>query len=959
MQSAWLNRAAGIVLACGAASCAGESGRPPVSVGAFDVPASDATAIVEGCEGGAVCGGACSDLQRDPRHCGTCANDCTRLAHVAANGVTCEAGRCVVAGACAPGWLHCSNDPLVGCEAAADDPTHCGSCMTTCPSERPLCRLMGAPTDAGATGDAAVDDAGAMDVVSADVPLDPSTARFTCGNDCAAGQSRCGARCFDLQSDAVRCGACDAVPCAAGANASPACRAGVCALACAAGFGDCDGTSANGCETVTSTSATHCGACGTLCPARANATATCADGVCGSRCTAGAADCDGDPANGCEADLRNDPTRCGACGTRCGETPHGTPTCAVGACAVECAAGFGNCDGALANGCEVSTTTSENHCGGCGMRCPARDGATVSCVASTCGFTCVGGSADCDGVAANGCEVDTRTTVAHCGACGQACPTVANGQARCVASVCGIVCDPGLTFDGTSCLAAPPTLLGPMSSAIVTSRRPTLRWGAITGFEAVRVELFSDRACSRALGTFEATTTSGRPSTDLPVGTVFWRVKGLRGGVPASGPSPVWQLLVRARGGALDTSWGSVPDFNGDGFSDVVLGSQGQVVFVHYGSAVGVAATPDLVINAPPAAATFGFAVSSVGDVNGDGYADLAVGARGSSQLFLYPGGPTGLRAAPSSTFAGPARLNFGFTVASVGDVNRDGLGDFAVGIPGDLMTAAAGGTVFVFHGRAMLTPTGASPEEVLSAPLGNAPYGFNVGSAGDFDGDGDEDLLVGSPFAPALFPNAAFLYSSTGAAFPTVPSMTWSTPPGAFMGLPLASFFGYPAQQVGDVNGDGFADIAIGASQSGYIDVFYGRTGTPAAVRDLRLDEPGFRDFGRSVSCAGDVNGDGYDDVLVGTDRGDRAFFIPGGVAGLRSAERVRLGGTAGSEFGYTVASPGDVNGDGFADAVIGEFAGSRAHVFLGSAGGLVTPAAVTIAGPTRSDLSFVIVGL
>jgi len=246
----------------------------------------------------------------------------------------------------------------------------------------------------------------------------------------------------DTRTTLAHCGTCGNA-CPTRANAMSTCAAGACGFTCEPGFADCDMSAANGCEADTRVSTTHCGMCGTACPTRANATTTCAAGACGFTCATGFADCDGDAANGCEVDTRTSLTHCGACGNACGATAGGSSVCSAGVCGVACEAGFGDCDRSAANGCEVDTRTSLTHCGACGTACPARANAAASCASGTCGFTCATGFADCDGNAANGCEVDTRTSLTHCGMCNRAC-AFANAGATCTAGACGLgVCTSG------------------------------------------------------------------------------------------------------------------------------------------------------------------------------------------------------------------------------------------------------------------------------------------------------------------------------------------------------------------------------------------------------------------------------------------------------------------------------------------------------------------------------------
>ncbi len=168
------------------------------------------------------------------------------------------------------------------------------------------------------------------------------------------------------------------------AFATAACREGACGVAtCSPGYGDCDGVGSNGCESPLSADALNCGACGRICAIAANAmTMGCRAGGCVvATCRAGFADCDGMAANGCELDARADVTNCGRCGNRCSTRPSATATCVDGACAIACAAGRGDCDGDAVNGCETDLQNDRAHCGACGSRCPV---ASDGCVSGSC-----------------------------------------------------------------------------------------------------------------------------------------------------------------------------------------------------------------------------------------------------------------------------------------------------------------------------------------------------------------------------------------------------------------------------------------------------------------------------------------------------------------------------------------------------------------------------------------------
>lgn len=247
---------------------------------------------------------------------------------------------------------------------------------------------------------------------------------------CPTGMTRCGGVCVDSTSDNANCGACGR---ACGPNQS--CQSGACA--CVAGTADCDGNPANGCETDLSSSVTNCGHCGTVCPARANSTATCVGGTCVPHCAAGFGDCDGMESNGCEIDLSTSLTHCGACGNVCSLRPNAlTMTCTAGRCAVgSCVNGYGDCNMSEPDGCEVAGYANPFNCGGCNRACAAGQ----ACVNAMC-TSCTSPRVMC-GTAC----VDTLSDRQNCGACGTVCPT----GAACASGRC--VCPTGQTLCGTAC----------------------------------------------------------------------------------------------------------------------------------------------------------------------------------------------------------------------------------------------------------------------------------------------------------------------------------------------------------------------------------------------------------------------------------------------------------------------------------------------------------------------------
>ena len=439
--------------------------------------------------------------------------------------------------------------------------------------------------------------------------------------------------------------------------------------------------------------------------------------------------------------------------------------------------------------------------------------------------------------------------------------------------------------------------------------------------------------------------------------------------------SAAWTQEANSTSAYLGDSVGSAGDVNGDGYGDVIVGATGWTngssaegrALVYLGSASGLATSAAWTAESNQASAYFGHSVASAGDVNGDGYGDVVVGApyydNGSSDegvAYVYLGSSSGLASSPVWT-GEPNTINtsFGWSVASAGDVNGDGLGDLIVGSPYADPYTVNNGVVNVYLGAASDLSTSAA--WTSEADQASAALGFSVASAGDVNGDGYGDVIVGAPYYDNGSTNEGRAYLYLGSSSGLDATAAWTAESDQATVL-----FGYSVALAGDVNGDGYGDVVVGApyysngeSSEGRAYVYLGSaSGLATSAAWTAEADQASANFGFSVAAAGDVDGDGYGDVVVGAPYYNNgspyegvAFVYLGSASGLATtAAWTAESNQGGAKLGWSVASAGDVDGDGYGDVVIGApyyDNGSTdegvAFVYLGSSSGLATSAAWT----------------
>jgi hypothetical protein len=484
-------------------------------------------------------------------------------------------------------------------------------------------------------------------------------------------------------------------------------------------------------------------------------------------------------------------------------------------------------------------------------------------------------------------------------------------------------------------------------------------------------------------------------------GSAFVFLGSAAGIVDATPAGAHAQLQADQANARMGTSVAGAGDVNGDGFADVIVGARlydaGQnnegAAFVFLGSASGIGdgspASADTQLEANQADAHLGISVAAAGDVDGDAFSDVIVGAdlydagqNDEGAAFVFLGSASGIPDAGPASAHGQlepdqADANLGFSVGGAGDVDGDGFADVIVGAWRYDAGENDEGAAFVFLGSASGTGDGnpASAHAQLESDQADANLGISVGGAGDVDGDGFADVIVGAYNYDAgeVDEGAAFVFLGGSAG---IADGTPASAHAQLEGDQTTARLGFSVAGAGDVDGDGFADVIVGAwrydagqSDEGAAFVFLGSAegiadATPATAHaQLESDQVG-ANMGESVAGAGDVNGDGFADVIVGahlydageTDEG-AAFVFLGSANGIASATPATAhaqleGDQASAEMAVSVAGAGDVNGDGFGDVIVGAWhydAGQTdegaAFVFLGSAAG------ITGSGPANAD--------
>lgn len=410
--------------------------------------------------------------------------------------------------------------------------------------------------------------------------------------------------------------------------------------------------------------------------------------------------------------------------------------------------------------------------------------------------------------------------------------------------------------------------------------------------------------------------------------------------------SPDWIGESDIDGAEYATSVASAGDVNGDGYDDVIVGahfySHGENMegraYVYHGSSSGLKPLPAWTFESNTIECELGWSVASAGDVNGDGFDDVLVGSEYCSpnpatvnregRVYLFHGSASGLPTTPSWTLNGTdPQESLGAAIASAGDVNKDGYSDVIIGAPWWTKDDHLG-KVYLFYGSGSGLPTTASL--TIEGSQNWSGLGSSVASAGDVNGDGYDDIIVGQDHMdnPEADEGRAYVFPGSSTGIQTLPM--WQ-----FENNVIDSVVGESVASAGDVNNDGFDDVIVGGfrysnpdTREGVAYLFLGSASGPSTTPAWKSESnQAYAEFGQSVSSAGDVNQDGYDDILVGAPwfsngqafEGAAFLYFGSPIGLLASTVFMAESNQVEANLGYYARTAGDVNGDGLADIIVG----------------------------------------
>ena len=352
--------------------------------------------------------------------------------------------------------------------------------------------------------------------------------------------------------------------------------------------------------------------------------------------------------------------------------------------------------------------------------------------------------------------------------------------------------------------------------------------------------------------------------------------------------TPAWMVEGNVASAQFGYAVANAGDVNGDGFSDVIVGARmfpdenflgvpgDGKAFVYHGSPSGLALSPAWTAESQQTGTEFAFSVAGAGDVNGDGFADVVIGApaydngeANEGRAFAYRGSPSGLQAIPSwTTESNNSESLFGRLVDTAGDVNGDGYSDVFVGAPFFRNVEISEGKGFVYQGSSSGLST--TIAWAVESNVASSGFSFAAAHAGDVNGDGFSDVVVAAPFLSNGQASEGRVFLYLGAASGLSITHAWMAESNQ-----VNAVFGASVSLAGDVNGDSRSDVIIGAylfdngqTDEGRVFVYHGsqQLGLEAAPAWSVESNQAMASMGFTVDGAGDVNGDGFSDVIVGS---------------------------------------------------------------------------------------------